>query len=113
MKADMEANEKLSPIVTQLFLRGRVFKILHIFTSQFYFKVPKAIRLNVTQYIKLKKPEKRGFNKQCKIIHLTKISESKDFMTLYKDYAQRPFSFLVNTTALPSDNPLRCRKNLL
>ena len=63
MIGDMESKTKLSPIVIELFLRGRVFKILHIFTSQFYFKVPKTIRLNATQYIKLKKPEKRGFNK--------------------------------------------------
>ena len=37
----------------------------------------------------------------------------KDFMNLYKEYTKKPYSFLVNDTTLPSDNPLRFRKNLL
>ena len=37
----------------------------------------------------------------------------KDFMKLYKDYTKEPCSFLVRNTTLPSDNPLRFRKNLL
>ena len=39
MIADMEANEKLSPIDTELFLRDRKFNILLVFVSQSYFKV--------------------------------------------------------------------------
>ena len=34
-------------------------------------------------------------------------------MKFYKDYNKDPCSFLVNDTTLPSDNPLRFRKNLL
>ena len=37
----------------------------------------------------------------------------KDFMKLYKDDTKEPYSFLVKDTALPSDDPLRFRKNLL
>ena len=37
----------------------------------------------------------------------------KDFMKLYQDYIQEPYSLLVNNTTLSSDNPLRFRKNLL
>ena len=37
--ADMEANLKLSPIVTDLFLRGRKLNISRFFSSQSYFKV--------------------------------------------------------------------------
>ena len=37
----------------------------------------------------------------------------KDFMKIYKKYTGEPYSFLVNDTNLPSDNPLRSRKNLL
>ena len=50
MKADMKSNKKLSPIVTELFLRGRKCNILLVFISQFYFKVPKTIILNATHY---------------------------------------------------------------
>ena len=39
--ADVEANKKLSPIVTELFLRGRKLNILLVFISQSYFKVSK------------------------------------------------------------------------
>ena len=37
----------------------------------------------------------------------------KDLRKLYKDYAKKPYSFLVNDTTLPSDNILRFRKNFL
>ena len=37
----------------------------------------------------------------------------KDSMRLYKYYTKEPFSFLVSDTTLPSNNPLRFRKNLL
>ena len=37
----------------------------------------------------------------------------KDSMNLYKDYTKEPYLSLVNDTTLPSDNPLRFRKNLL
>ena len=50
MIADMKSNKKLSPIVTELFLRGRKLNISLVFISQSYFKVPKTIRLNVTHY---------------------------------------------------------------
>ena len=39
--------------------------------------------------------------------------ELKDFMELSKDHTKELFSLLVNGTTLPSDNPLRSRKNLL
>ena len=42
MIADMESNKKLSPIVIELFLRGKKLNILLVFISQSYFKVPKT-----------------------------------------------------------------------
>ena len=36
----------------------------------------------------------------------------KDFMKLYKDYTNGPYSFLLNGTTLSSGNPLRFTKNL-
>ena len=43
--ADMESNKKLSPIITQLFLRGRKLNVSLVFISQSYFKVPKIIKI--------------------------------------------------------------------
>ena len=37
----------------------------------------------------------------------------KDFMKIYKDYTAKPYSHLVNDTALPSSNNLKFRKNIL
>ena len=111
MIADMESNKKLSPIVTELFLRGRKLNILLVFISQSYFKVPKTIRLNATHYFIMKIPSKRELQ-QIASSYLSDI-EFKKFMKLYKNYVKEPDSFLVNDTTLSSDNPLRFRMNLL
>ena len=37
----------------------------------------------------------------------------KDFMKLFKVYTRKSYSFLMNDTDLPSDDPLKFRKNLL
>ena len=48
MIADMINNKELSPIVTELFIRGRKLNISIVFITQSYFKVPKDVRLNST-----------------------------------------------------------------
>ena len=48
MMSDMKSNEKLSPIVTEWFLRGIKLNISLVFISQSDFKVPKTIRLKAT-----------------------------------------------------------------
>ena len=50
MIADTESNKKLSPIVTELFSRGRKLNISLVFISQSYFKVPKALRVDATLF---------------------------------------------------------------
>ena len=50
MIGDMEANENLSPLVTELFLKGKKLIISLVFISQSYFKVPKTITLNLALY---------------------------------------------------------------
>ena len=37
----------------------------------------------------------------------------KDFMKIYNKCTAEPYSFLANNTTLPSNDPLRFRKNLL
>ena len=48
--ADMEAKKRSSPIVTDLFLRGKKLNIFLVFISQSYFKVLNTIKLNATHY---------------------------------------------------------------
>ena len=107
MIADMISNNKLNPIVTELFIRGRKLNIYIIFITQSYFKVPKDARLNSTHFFIMKIPNKRELQRIA-LIHSSDI-DFKDFMNIYKKYTKEPYSFLVNDTTLPSDNPLRFR----
>ena len=59
MTADMLRSEKLNPIVTGLFIRGRKLNISLDFITQSYFAVPKNIRLNSTHYFIMKIPNKK------------------------------------------------------
>ena len=111
MIADMESKKKLSPIVTELFLRGRKLNISLVFISDSYFEVPKTIRPNATHYCIMKIPNKRELL-QIASNHSSDIG-FKDFVKLYKDYTKEPCSFLLNDTNLSSDNPLRFRINWL
>ena len=76
----MGSNKKLSPIVTELFLRGRKLNISLVFISQSYFKVSKTIRLNVTHYFIMKIPNIRELE-QIASNHSSDIG-FKDFMKL-------------------------------
>ena len=60
------------------------------------------------------------FKRLCNFWNIASITsnhsfdiEFKDFMKLYKDYTKEPFSFFMNDTILPLDNPLRFIKNLI
>ena len=44
----MISNNKLNPMVTELFFRGRKLNISIVFITQSYFKVLKDVRLNST-----------------------------------------------------------------
>ena len=112
MIADMINNNKLNPIVTELFIRGRKLNISIAFIMQSYFKVPKDVRLNSTHFYIMKNPNKRELQ-QIALNHSSDI-DFKDFMKIYKKTCTKETcSFLVNDTTLPSDDPLRFRKNLL
>ena len=111
MIADMINNNKLNPVVTELFIRGRKLNISIVFITQSYFKVPKDARLNSTHFFIMKIPNKRELQ-QIVLNHSSDI-DFKDFMNIYKKFTTKPYSFLVNDTTLPSDDPLRFRKNLL
>ena len=56
---DIQSNKKLSPIVTELFLRGTKLYILLVFISQSYFEVPKTIKINAINYFTMKILSKR------------------------------------------------------
>ena len=110
MIADMINNKKLNSIVTELFIRCRKLNISLVFISQSYFKVPKDVRNNSTYFFIMKIPNKIKLQ-QFAINHSSDIN-TKDFINIYKKCTDKPYSFLVIDTTLPSNNPLRFRKNL-
>ena len=59
----------------------------------------------------MKIPNKRELQ-QIALNHSSDI-DFKDFMKIYKKCTEESYPFLVNDIALPSDYPLRFRKNLL
>ena len=94
-----------------MFITGRKLGISIVFITQSYFKVPKDIRLNSTHFFIMKIPNKRQLQ-QIALNHSSDM-DFKDFMKIYNKCTTEPYSFSVNDTTLPSDDPLRCRKNLL
>ena len=72
MIADMINNNKLNPIVTELFIRGRKLNISIVFITQSYFKKPKDVRLNSTHFVIMKIPNKRELQ-QTALNHLSDI----------------------------------------
>ena len=110
MIADTISNEKLNPIVTKLFIRGRKLNGSLIFITQSYFDVPKNIRLHSTHYFIMKIPNKRKFQ-QIAFNHSSDI-HFKYFINLHKKCTAKPHYFLVIDATLASDNPLRFRNNL-
>ena len=106
----MIINKKLNLILTELFISGRKLNISIVFITQSYFKVPKDVRLNSTHFIIMKIPNKRELQ-QIALNHSLDI-DFKDFIKIYKKCIAKPYSFLVNDTTLPSDDPLRFRYNL-
>ena len=56
--ADMLNNKRRNPVVTELFIRDIELNISLVFITQFYFAVPKNIRLNSTHYFVRKFPNK-------------------------------------------------------
>ena len=89
MIADMECNEKLSPIVIELFLWGWRVNISLVFISQPYFKVRKSVRLNAAHYFIMKSSSKRKL-KQVASKQSSDI-DFKDFLKLYKGYFKEQY----------------------
>ena len=94
-----------------MFIRGRKLNISIVFITQYYFKVSKDVRLNSTHFFIMKTPNKRE-PQQIALNHSSDI-DFKDFIKIFKKYTAEPYSFLVNDPTLPSDDPLKFKKNFL
>ena len=80
-----------------------------VFVTQSYFSVPKEVRLNSTHYLIMKIHNKRELQ-QISVNHSADI-EYRDFLRIYRNCTNEPYSFFTIDTTLPADNPMRFRKN--
>ena len=89
MITDMIHNKKLNSAVTELFIRGRLLNISLVFITQWYFKVPKDVRLNTSHFFITKVSNKR---EQIAINHSSDIN-TKDFGNIYRKCTAEPYWF--------------------
>ena len=97
----MIKNKELNSIVTELLISGIKLNIPLIFITQSCFKVPKDV---------MRIPNKRELQ-QIAINHSSNVNTG-DFIGIYRKCTDKPYSFLVIDTTLPSNNRLTFRKNL-
>ena len=86
-------NKKLSPVVTELFVRPRKLNISIVFVTQSYFKVPKGVILNTTHFFIMKIPNKRELQQNA----LHHSSDFKAFMKICNRYTAESYSVLDKT----------------
>ena len=109
MIADIMTNKNFQATIKKLFIRCRKLNISLVFIAQSYFSVLKEVRLNSTHHLIIK-VHNRGELQQIAINHSVDI-DYKDFLKIYKNCTKEPYSFLTINTTLPTDNPIRFRKN--
>ena len=102
--------KKLNAIVNELFIKRRKLNVSLVLITQSYFAIPKNIRLNSTDCLVMRIPDKRELQ-QIAFNHLSQ-NDFKDFMNLYKKCTEKPY-FLVIDTNLASESSSCFRKNLL
>ena len=61
MISDIMTNKKFHAIIKELFIRCRKLNIALVFITQYYFAVPKDIRLNLRHFLITKISNKREF----------------------------------------------------
>ena len=110
MTAEIMTNKKFQAIINELFIRCRKVNISLVFIRQFYFSVPKDVRLNSTHYFIMKINNKKELQ-NIAINHFADI-DYQDFIKIYRECTKEPYNFLTIDTTLPSSNPLIFRKNL-
>ena len=101
-------NKKFQAIIKELFIRCRKLNISLVSITQSYFSVLKNVRLNSTHYQIIKIHDRRELQNIAKN-HSADINY-KDFLKIYQNCTNEPYSFFTIDTTLPADNSMRFRK---
>ena len=110
MIADIMTKEKFKAIMKELSIACRKLNPSIVLITQFYFSIPKDVRLNSTHYLIMKISNNRELQ-NIAINHSADI-EYNDFMKIYRECIKEPYSFLTNDTTLPASDPIKFRKKL-
>ena len=109
MIADISRSTDFKEIVKELFIRCRKLNISTVFITQSYFRTPKDARQNSTHYLIIKIQSKK---------ELKNITEEnsgdvdfKDFLKIYKDYKNEPYSFMIIGITVCGDSGMRFNNN--
>ena len=87
-------------------------KIISItFITQYFFPVPKYVRLNSTHYLIMKFNNRKDLQ-NIAINHSADI-DYNNFVRIYRECTRKSYSFLTIDTTLPASDPLRFKKDLL
>ena len=108
--ADIVTNKKFQYIIKELFIRCRKLNISLVYITQSSFSVPKDVKLNSTHYLMMKINNKREL-RNIAINHSADI-DYQDFIKIYRECANEPYTFVIIDTKLPTSDPLRFRNNL-
>ena len=92
------SDKKAQQVLEELFIRCRKLNISLCFPTQFYFSVPKDVRLNYTHYTIFKVNNKRELQ-NIAINHSSDV-DYKDFIKIYRNCTKELFNFLTIDTAI-------------
>ena len=103
------SSKKFKAIIKELFIRCRKLNISIVFIMQSYFRTPKDARLNSTHDVIMKIQNKKELQNIAQ--ENSGDIDFNEFLKTYKDYTSEPYSCMIINTTVPSNNPMRFRKN--
>ena len=109
MIADIMSSTKFKAIIKEFFIRCRKLNISIVFITQCYFRTPKDARLNSTHYVIMEIQSRKELQNIAQ--ENSRDIDFKDFLKTYKDYTSESYSCMIIDTTVPSNHPMRFRKN--
>ena len=93
-----------------MFIRCRKLNISLVFITQYFFSIPKDVRLNSRHYLIMKIDNKREL--QNIAINDSADIDYQDFIKIYRECAKELYNFLTIDTILRVRDPLRFRRKV-
>ena len=111
MIPDINTNKKFQTRAKELFNRCRKLNMSLVFITHSYFLFTKDVRLNSAYHLIMKIDNKSELQ-SIVINHLADIGYN-NLMEIYREYTIKTYYLLTIDTTLPSNDPLRFRRDPL